>query len=277
MGEIISSYIFPHPPVVVPEVGRGARRDAQKTIDSMEKASAEIKKDQPTTVILTTPHGPMMRDSIFVNCNPVLKGDLSRFRAGEVRLEYENNLELVEKIKQNAEQKKIYCSDQNSEAVKRYGFSTDLDHGAVVPLYFVNREYNNFKLVHISTAWLTFDDLYTFGTCIKKAVQDSNEKAVLLASGDLSHRLSHDAPYGFSSNGKKFDELLVKSVGESDVDTLVNLEESFCESAGECGLRSFLIMYGAIKDYSIKPEIYSYEGPYGVGYAVARIEVGYSE
>ena len=39
---------------------------------------------------------------------------------------------------------------------------------------------------------------------------------------------------------------------------------------GECGLRSFIMMFGALDEYEIKSEVYSYEGPFGVGYAVAE-------
>ena len=42
----------------------------------------------------------------------------------------------------------------------------------------------------------------------------------------------------------------------------------FADAAGECGLRSFFVMAGALDGLSVKPDFLSYEGPFGVGYAV---------
>jgi len=160
-----------------------------------------------------------------------------------------------------------------NDVSKKYKISKELDHGVLVPLYFITKEYKDFKLIHISIAGLPYIDLYRFGKCISKAVQDSNENVVFVASGDLSHRLSHEAPYGYSEKGKLFDEILINSVKNLEVENLLELDENFCEEAGECGLRSFIIMFGAVDGFELKPEVYSYEGPFGVGYSIAKIEV----
>jgi len=274
MGKIISAYIFPHPPIIVPEVGRGNEKEAQKTIDAMRIAAKEIKKDNPDTIIVITPHGPVMRDYVYVSRSEFLEGDLKKFHAPNVRMKFKNNLSLAGKVLQKADENDIEWQDHTGRILRRYGYSGELDHGAIVPLYFVNEELTGFKIIHMAFAWMPFLKLYKFGTLIGEAVRESGERVVILASGDLSHRLSHDTAYGYSRDGKIFDDLLVKSVSDSDVERLLELDEDFCESAGECGLRSILIMYGTLDGMSLKPEVYSYEGPYGIGYAVARIEVG---
>ena len=47
----------------------------------------------------------------------------------------------------------------------------------------------------------------------------------------------------------------------------------FIEAASECGLRSFQIMAGALDQKKIKPNFYSYEGPFGVGYGICGFEI----
>ena len=37
MGKIGTSYLVPHPPIIVAEVGQGEERKAQKTIDAMKE------------------------------------------------------------------------------------------------------------------------------------------------------------------------------------------------------------------------------------------------
>lgn len=273
MGRIISSYIFPHPPIIVPEVGKGGEEGAAKTLDAVKRAAQLISKEKPTTIIVTTPHGPVFQDYIYVSTSEKLRGDLSQFRAGEVRLEFTNNIELVNKIISYAKAENIYAGGLDDSIARKYNVSRELDHGALVPLYFVNQGMGNFKLVHISIAGLPFEDLYKFGICISKAIDETDEQVVFISSGDLSHRLSHDAPYGYSERGKEFDELLVESIKRYDVKRLLQIDEGLCESAGECGLRSFIIMFGALDSYKAQSEVLSYEGPFGVGYAVARFDI----
>nr|WP_288160498.1 AmmeMemoRadiSam system protein A [uncultured Sharpea sp.] len=52
------------------------------------------------------------------------------------------------------------------------------------------------------------------------------------------------------------------------------MDYGFCERAAECGLRSFIIMAGALDCLSVKPTFYSYEGPFGVGYGVVGFDIG---
>jgi len=274
MGRIISSYIFPHPPIIIPEIGRGEEVSASKTIDSVKRAAHEISREKPTTIIVTTPHGPVFQDFIHISTIDKLKGDMGRFGRSDVKFEFTNNIALVDLIVKYARNEGIYCGGLDDKLMKKYKVSRDLDHGTLVPLYFVNNKYKGFKLVHISIAGLPFKDLYRFGMCISKAVHETDEQVVFLASGDLSHRLSHDAPYGYSEKGKEYDNMLVSSLKRLDVKQLLETSEDFCESAGECGLRSFLIMFGALDGYDLEQEVYSYEGPYGVGYSVARFIVG---
>lgn len=273
MGRIISSYIFPHPPIIIPEVGKGAESGAEDTISAVGKAAAKIKDDRPTTIIVTTPHGPVFQDYVHMGTSERLSGDLSRFGSPGVRLEFDNNIEMVNRIIEYAKEQGISSGGLDDGIMKKYKLSRDLDHGVLVPLYFVHKELKEFKLVHISIAGLPFEDLYRFGMCIEKAVLETDEQVVFLASGDLSHRLSEDAPYGYSERGGEFDRLLVNSVKSLDIERLMAVDEEFCESAGECGLRSFIMMFGALDGYELQPEVYSYEGPFGVGYAVARFGV----
>lgn len=272
MGRILGSYIFPHPPIMIPEIGKGEEAKISQTVNSAKKASIDIKNKKPATIVITTPHGPAFSDYIYIPTDRSLKGNLGRFGAGGVKQEYKVNTELAEKIIQEARLQGIAAGDIEESILKKHRHSKELDHGVTVPLYFVSKEYTEFKIVYISTAFLPFEDLYRFGMCIQKAVEESDEQVVFVSSGDLSHRLNEDAPYGYSKKGKEYDDLLVNSLKTLDIVTLLGLDEGFCESAGECGLRSFLMMFGAMDGYRLNSEVYSYEGPFGVGYSVARFD-----
>ena len=276
MGLIVGTYIFPHPPVLVPEVGKGTEKAAGATLAALGKAAKEISRLKPTTIILTTPHGPVFQDFIHINIKHVLSGNLRKFGAPNVKLQFDNNLQLSSSIMSIANTQGIPCGGLDNSLTAKYKISEDLDHGATVPLYFIANEYTSFKLVHISIAGLPFKELYRFGSCIAQAVEQSEERVVFLASGDLSHKLTEDGPYGFDISGPKYDKQLVEYLKEPNPEGLMQFDESLMESAGECGLRSFIMMFGALDGREIKSHVYSYEGPFGVGYTVAAFMPGTS-
>ena len=100
-----------------------------------------------------------------------------------------------------------------------------------------------------------------------------DRRVVLIASGDLSHKLKDDGPYGYAIQGPAFDAAVTDAMASADFGRFLTFDESFCDAAGECGLRSFTIMAGALDRKALRAELLSYEGPFGVGYAVAAYDV----
>lgn len=264
MGDILKAYIVPHPPIIIPEVGKGHEKDAVSTIEAYDKVGRQIAQLAPQVIILTTPHGPVYEDYIHITVNKKLKGTLEQFGAPQINLEFDSDTELIERIIDMAKTKGIPAGGLGANEGM-------LDHGALIPLYFVTRHYSSFSLIRISIAGLPLEQLYLFGHLIQEAVSKSDKKAVFIASGDLSHRLKEDGPYGFASEGPQFDEQLGEAIKDADFKRLITMDEMFCQRAGECGLRSFIIMGGALNGHQIKTNILSYEGPFGVGYMVAEL------
>lgn len=272
MGRILSAYIVPHAAIVIPEVGRGEENKVIRTLNAYRRAAREIGAEKPSAIIITTPHAPVFQDFIHTSVSERMAGDLSNFGVSQVQMDIGIDLDLTNRIIDKAAKKGIPCGGLDSDTARRFRLPKKLDHGTVVPLYFIQKELSSFRIVHISIAGLPFDELYRFGTCIAEAVAESDREVVFVASGDLSHRLLEEGPYSFHENGPKFDKILVDSVKDVKPERLLALDEEFCDSAGECGLRSFLMMFGAFDGRKLKSEVYSYEGPFGVGYAIARIE-----
>lgn len=272
MGKIKGYYLMPHPPIIVPEVGKGEEEKIKNTSIACNKISEEIEAIKPDTIILVTPHGPVFSDAIALATESTIAGNLLKFGAPEVEIKLDINLSLTEKIAEYAERDNILTANIDSKLAESYGFSYSLDHGGLIPLYFVNQKYTNYKLVHITYGMLSNIELYRFGMGIKKAVEDTNTKAVFIASGDLSHKLSKDGPYEYSPDGKKFDQKLISLLKEGNILDIFNLDFDLIENAGECGLRSIYTMLGAMNGCSIKGEILSYEGTFGVGYGVMKFD-----
>jgi len=276
MGEIINSYIFPHPPIIVPGIGEGREKDAVATIDACRKAAVEIAEDAPSTILISSPHAPCFRDFIVISDTERLAGNFGRFGHREISMEFENNAEFAAEIAKNAKSEGINAGFLSEHEKRQYGISDQLDHGAMVPLYFVLQALaarsHVCKLIHLSTPFLPLGEIYQFGKILQKTIENSTEKIVYLASGDLSHRLTADAPASYSPYGKVYDKDLVEKIRHGDVEGILSFGENDMENAGECGTRSFVMMFGALDGAVLQPSIYSYEGPFGVGYLVAKIE-----
>jgi AmmeMemoRadiSam system protein A len=263
-------FTVPHPPLLVPEVGKGEEKVIQSTFQAIEQVARRIKDIAPDTIIVLSPHAPFFHDRFVLSSNTTLSGDLRRFGAPKVALRKEVDLELSTKIYAEAIRKAvpILLSDDTDFFI---------DHGVLVPLSFVEKGYSDYKLIEISLSSLSLQEHYSFGKCIAKAISETKQKVVLIASGDLSHRLTLDGPYGFSESGPVFDQILTGLLKESRLDEIMEIDPAVSEAAAECGLRSFVIMAGVLSKQQYKTNFMSYEGPFGVGYAVCGFEIDDAE
>jgi len=108
---------------------------------------------------------------------------------------------------------------------------------------------------------------------IKEAAEYLGRKTIIIASGDLSHKLTHGGPYGFAPEGPELDKTLVDIMKSGDLKEFLKTDENLCEKGAECGLGAFIIMAGALDQKSFDTQFYSYEGPLGVGYAVCAYKI----
>ena len=178
MGSISAFYTMPHPPIVIPEIGRGEEKKIRATFDAFDKAAAEIASLDADTIIIVTPHGPVFSDAVALTYDSSIKGTLGKFGAPQVAFKEEIDISLTEKIIELAEKGGIMTAEITKNSAKRYGIDYELDHGAMVPLYFINKKLSGYKLVHITYGMLPKIQLYKFGMCIRKAVEERNKKVL---------------------------------------------------------------------------------------------------
>ena len=148
-----------------------------------------------------------------------------------------------------------------------------LDHGVTVPLYFVKTR----RIVRISLSGLPVIDHYRLGMCIAEAGERLGRNFVVIASGDMSHKLK-DSHYGFAAEGPEFDDLTRRRIENGDMRELVEIDHALCEKAAECGFKSIVMLAGVFDGCKVGTKVLSYEGPFGVGYLTAAFkETGKAE
>ncbi|MCL1941402.1 MAG: AmmeMemoRadiSam system protein A, partial [Synergistaceae bacterium] len=261
---ITGAFIMPHPPIILPQVGGGEERKIQSTADSCVKIAERIAAIKPETIVLTSPHSIMYADYFHISPGTRAKGNLRRFGVdeGKFQIDLEYDCDFVSKLQAEAMKNGIPAGTQGER-------DAALDHGTVVPLAFILEQYSDFKLVRIGLSGLPYADHYELGKCIANAADASGKNVVFIASGDLSHKASHQSHYGFVPEGPLFDKQVTDAMSSGDFLKFLTFGEDLAEKAAECGLRSFIIMAGALDGKDVKSELHSYEATFGVGYGAA--------
>lgn len=254
--------ICPHPPLLIPEIGREDAFKVQDTSSAMQELAQELTQKNIDTVVIISPHGTVFMDFMSVNLAENLSGDFTDF-GSDIKMDYTNDTELARYIKDLA--------DTNGLPLQTV--SEPLDHGTMVPLYFLMQNLDAARVCQLSFSYLDYGKHFTFGEIIYEAIQNTDKRVALIASGDLSHRLTPQSPTGYSPRGKEFDKMLIESLEKNDVSGILNMDSVLIEEAGECGLRSIIILLGALSNTRYRFKKLSYEGPFGVGYLVGKFEL----
>lgn len=262
---MLGAIMVPHPPLIIPEVGRGQERGIQATIQAYHEAAKRLASWKPDMVVVLSPHSVMYADYFHISPGRGAQGNFGAFRAPQVEIKVQYDTEFVDMLSRKA----AGCGVSAGTLGER---DSSLDHGTMIPLWFLNQYYEGYRTVRIGLSGLPFSQHYKLGQCIQKTAELLERRIAVIASGDLSHKLKDDGPYGFQAEGPVYDSEIMDIMGRGDFGRLFNLSEDFCAKAAECGQRSFVIMAGALDCLAVKAERLSYEGPFGVGYGVCVYE-----
>lgn len=258
---LVFAAIMPHPPESIPGVGTPGQFAAiKKTLHSFEQLRKDFEKTDPDTIMIISPHAHLEPYSFMINSDSELRGSFAGFGLDKV-LEYENNVEIADKLG-------FACAMNDLVCHLREDF---LDHGALIPLYHLTKNVHP-KVVHLAFSLMSYERHYRYGQVIRKIIDSSSlGRVAVVASGDLSHCLTPEAPSGFRLEAKKFDQDVLHFLGSDDIASLMHIEPEVLSEVRECGLRSIMILLGILHEKKYKFNLLSYEAPFGVGYLTARM------
>ena len=263
---MLGAIITPHPPVLLPEVGGGREREIAATDRAMRTAAEAVAAWQPDVIIVSSPHTILYRDYFHIAPGDGAVGDMGLFGAPEVRIQASYDTLLREEIIRRAEAEGLHAGTLGQR-------DPELDHGVLIPLYYLRKAGVRCPIVRMGLSDFSPLDHYRLGKCVQDAVNALGRRAVFLASGDLSHKLKADGPYGYAPEGPQFDDAVTHTMASGDFLEFLTIDPALCERAAECGLRSFQVMAGALDGLAVEPQLLSHEGTFGVGYAIALFPV----
>jgi AmmeMemoRadiSam system protein A len=253
---MLKAYLVPHPPLIVPGVGAGD--EIPDTRRAYELVAAETVALAPETAIIISPHSIMYSDYIHISPGKSASGNLGAFNAGHIKFSVAYDSELAARVAEYAAEAGIPAGALGEQ-------NKSLDHGVMVPLHFLKSP----RIIRISLSGLPLAEHYRFGMCISKAIASLSRRAVLIASGDMSHKLKEDGPYGFAAEGPEHDAFVLQCARDADFRRLLSVDPALCDRAAECGTRSFVVLAGTMDGMRVESRVLAYEGPFGVGYLTA--------
>ncbi|MDD4184474.1 MAG: class III extradiol dioxygenase subunit B-like domain-containing protein, partial [Candidatus Izemoplasmatales bacterium] len=129
---IVAAYALPHPPLIIPEIGRGEERKIRNTIAAYMEVSRRIALLDPDVIVISTPHSVMYQNYIHISPGTKAGGDFGRFGCPDVGFMVDYDSELASLLSAKAIASEI-AAGMEGEREK------SLDHGVMVPLFFIKK------------------------------------------------------------------------------------------------------------------------------------------
>ena len=258
---IVFAAIMPHPPESIPGIGTPDDLLAiEKTLQSFDELRKGLEESDPNTLIIISPHAHLESYSFNINSASILRGSFEKFGVDAV-YEYENNIDFSNKL--------AFAGSMNE--IPAHLHEDFLDHGALIPLHHLLRNINP-KIVHLSFSLMDYNCHYRYGEIIQGLIgKGIGGRVAVVASADLSHKLTMASPAGFSPAAIKFDRDILHHLGAKDQTSILGLQPEALNEAAECGIRSIVILLGILHGVDYGFNLLSYEYPFGIGYMTARL------
>jgi AmmeMemoRadiSam system protein A len=249
-----------HAPIVVPEIGGSRAAECARTTSAMAEAAERLLAHRPQAIALVSPHTPRDRTRFGVCADESLHGSFAQFGAKEVALRLPGAPLLAAAL----------CASAQQLGVPTCGVSgDDLDHGALVPLYFLRRAGWSGPTLLLSLPYPGTAAEPTLGRALAQAARQLGERVCVVASGDMSHRLTRDAPAGYHPEARTFDARFAQLIAQGDLRGATRIDEGLRELAAEDVVDSCAVVAGAVDFDATGHRVLHYEGPFGVGYLEA--------
>lgn len=260
---LVFSAISPHPPILIPSIGKENLEQITKTKEALANLERDLYAAKPDILIIISPHGHVNADHFTINLSDNFEINFEDFGDFSTKIPVKGDILLM-------------TNDRERIATKspvNIVSETKLDHGIGIPFYTLAQNLPHIKIIPIYFSLLDNQSHLDFGKMLKEVIFSTEKRIAVIASADLSHCLTENAPAKFNPAGKEFDEKLIELLKTGDSQGVVNIDRKIIENAAECGLRSILILLGILNNINYEAKILSYEAPFGVGYLTANLEL----
>ncbi|MDX9892991.1 MAG: AmmeMemoRadiSam system protein B [Patescibacteria group bacterium] len=262
---IVFSAITPHPPILIPEIGKDNLEKIKKTQEAMKTLEQNLYVAKPESIVIISPHGQVFDDSFAINLNADYAANFKEFGDFSLELKFKSDYMSIQEIRA--------ADESHKEAPIVLTSEQEIDYAFSVPLYYLTQHLKNIPIIPITYSTLDNQQHFEFGQFLYRQLAKINKRFAVIASADLSHKLTQDAPGGYSPQAQEFDEQVVTLVKQKKFAEFLKIDPNLVAQAGETDLRALIVLAGLLQALNVKSEVLSYEGPFGVGYLVASFQM----
>lgn len=258
---IVFAALTPSSPLLLPSIHKDKGAKLQKSIDAMQELSEELYASHPDVILLLSEHPTTFEDAFSINISNPYTFDVSAFGDLGFDRTLHPDMETIDRLQRN-----LRSQDQPIT------LTTDdaLDHGSAVAIGLLTEKLPDVKLIPIAYSSLDAKSHFQFGQALKDILVNSDKRIAIIASGDLSHALNSKSPAGFHKSGQEFDDKINELVAQKNTAGLISLDEEMVKDAQQTVYEQLVILFGLLERISVKPQILSYEAPFGVGFMVTN-------
>lgn len=260
MGGIVCAVLMPHAPILVPAVGDGRGQAAAASTHAMREAAKAVVSRHPDSIVLISPHSPRKPGAFGLWSDDPVVGSFAPFGAPDTLVSLPHDRRLTNSIAAEARVRNV-----TTWSIRH----AELDHGALVPLWFLAEAGWTGPVVVASLNYSGEGGLTSFGEAIAAAAKTTGRRIAIVASGDMSHRLTPNAPCGFHPQAHRFDEAFIHLLKTGNYRGFSDMDPDLRELAAEDAVDSTIVAAAATAWSTLGHSVLNYEGPFGVGYGVA--------
>ena len=258
---IVFSAFTPHSPLLIESISKERYHDFDDTNEAMQKLAQSLEQTKPDVIVTISSHSQLHETVFSLNFHDSYKISLIDFGDHATTKSFKPDLELVALIRRKMRTEDFAFTIKSDEL---------LEYGPGVPLLLLTKNLQA-NIIPISYSGLDAKMHLAFGRILKEIFSNSTKRIAIIASGDLSHCLSSDAPMGFKKEGRKFDNMILEAIKNVSSSKLLQISPDIIRESSECAYRPLLIFFGILERMNVRPDILSYKAPNGVGYLVAEI------
>ncbi len=253
-----------HAPIVLPEIAADRLPMVKNSTHAMEKAAEYLLEGQPDTIVVISPHTPRLPLGFSLLAGEQLTGDFSKFGFPQISMRFQGC--------QGSRDKLVRIAAGFRISLQAIEVSDGIDHGALVPLYFVHQQGWQGVTIVIGLPYQpSYEECLKLGQTLKEYADQNGKKLALLASGDMSHKLIEGAPAGFHPRAVEFDQWVTEHLKKGELQRAIEVDEKLRNLAAEDVIDSLVVARGFLGKEQLIPGVLSYEGPFGVGYLISYL------
>ena len=264
MGEIVLAAKVTHVPTMLMSEQPGPLEGKrQQAIDGHKEIARRAREAGADTVVVIDTHW-LVNAGYHVNSSDHFKGNFTSHEfphfIQNLEYEYEGNSALGDLIAEKATAKGVHTLSHQVE-------SLTLEYGTLVPMRYMNPE-SDLKVVSIA-GWCTVHSIESsrlLGQAIREAIEESDSKVLLVASGSLSHKIWANDDYA-ANNGtftissefnRQMDLRVLDLWQQGEYATFLKMLPEYSQyCSGEGGMHDTAMLFGALgwDEYKGKAEI----------------------